>query len=239
MVTSRRLAAVAPVLLAVALFEGSPRAQVSDRCRRRPPRRAGLPPRLTTPMAEWGHNIGDDYFLANYQQLIAYWKKLEKESPRLHVVDIGKSSEGRPMLMAIITSPANYQKLARYKTISSRLANAEGLTDDTRARWRKEGKAVVWIDGGLHATETLGAQQLLEHVWQMVSRTDEETRALPGRRDPAVRARQPGRHGSRLGLVHEAREHEHPRALQQVRRATTTIATSTWPRSPSRPTSIA
>ena len=34
---------------------------------------------------------------------------------------------------------------------------------------------MVWIDGGLHATETLGAQQLLEHVWQMVSPTDEET----------------------------------------------------------------
>ena len=174
MVTSRRLAAVAPVLLAVALFEGSPRAQVSTApSPAAAPRRT--PPRLTTPMAEWGHNIGDDYFLADYQQLIAYWKKLEKESPRLHVVEIGKSSEGRPMLMAIITSPANYQKLARYKTISSRLANAEGLTDDTARALAKEGRAVVWIDGGLHATETLGAQQLLEHVWQMVSRTDEET----------------------------------------------------------------
>ena len=82
--------------------------------RRSPAGRAAL----TTPMAEWGHNIGDDYFLANYQQLIAYWKKLEKESPRLHLVEIGKTSEGRPMLMAIITSPANYQKLERYKTIS-------------------------------------------------------------------------------------------------------------------------
>ena len=174
MVTSRRLAAVASVLLAVAVFEGSPRAQVSTApSPAAAPRRT--PPRLTTPMAEWGHNIGDDYFLANYQQLIAYWKKLEKESPRLHVVEIGKSSEGRPMLMAIITSPANYQKLARYKTISSRLANAEGLTDDTARALAKEGKAVVWIDGGLHATETLGAQQLLEHVWQMVSRTDAET----------------------------------------------------------------
>ena len=75
-------------------------------------------------MAEWGHNIGDDYFLADYQQLIAYWHKLEKESPRVHIVDIGKSSEGRPMLMAVITSPANYAKLARYKEISSKLANA-------------------------------------------------------------------------------------------------------------------
>jgi Zinc carboxypeptidase len=172
----RRLPAIVPVLLAVALFEGSPRAQTATRTPSpsAAPQRAAA--RLTTPMAEWSHNIGDDYFLVNYQQLIAYWKKLEKESPRIHVVDIGKSSDGRPMLMAIITSPANYQKLARYKTISSRLANAEGLTDDAARALAKEGKAVVWIDGGLHATETLGAQQLLEHVWQMVSRTDDETR---------------------------------------------------------------
>ena len=131
--------------------------------------------RLTTPQAEWGHNLGDDRFLVNYQQLTAYWKKLASESPRLRLVDIGKTSEGRTMLMAIITSPANHQKLDRYKTISSRLANAEGLTDDAARALAKEGKAVVWIDGGLHATETLGAQQLVEHVWQMVSRTDDET----------------------------------------------------------------
>ena len=63
MVTSRRLAAVASVLLAVAVFEGSPRAQVSTGpSPAAAPRRT--PPRLTTPMAEWGHNIGDDYFLA-------------------------------------------------------------------------------------------------------------------------------------------------------------------------------
>src|SRR3954470_9893556 len=60
MVTFRRLAAAAPVLLAVALFEGSPRAQIAPA----PPTAAAprrTAPRLTTPMAEWGHNIGDDY----------------------------------------------------------------------------------------------------------------------------------------------------------------------------------
>ena len=34
---------------------------------------------------------------------------------------------------------------------------------------------MVWIDGGLHATEVLGAQQLIETIYQLVSRTDEET----------------------------------------------------------------
>jgi hypothetical protein len=172
MFTFRRFSIILSTLLILARIEGWPRAQTSAA-----PQAASRPStgQLTTPMAEWGHSIGDDYFLVNYQQLMAYWKKLERESPRLHVVDIGKSSEGRPMLMAIVTSPSNYQKLARYKTISSRLANAEALTDDAARALAKEGKAVVWIDGGLHATETLGAQQLLEHVWQMVSRTDEET----------------------------------------------------------------
>ena len=85
-------------------------------------------PKVTSPKEEWGHNIGDDYFLANYQQLIAYWHKLEKESNRVHVVEIGRTAENRPMLMAIITSPANYAKIDRYKSISAQLANATAPT---------------------------------------------------------------------------------------------------------------
>jgi hypothetical protein len=130
---------------------------------------------VTTPMQEWGHNLGDDYFLVNYQQLMTYWRKLAAQSPRLRLEEIGKTSEGRPMLMGIITSPANHQRIARYKDISRRLANAEGLTDAQARALAAEGKAVVWIDGGLHANETLGAQQLVEHVFRMTSQTDAET----------------------------------------------------------------
>jgi hypothetical protein len=131
--------------------------------------------KITSPKEEWGHNIGDDYFLANYQQLIAYWHKLEKQSPRIHIQEIGKSTEGRPQLMALITAPENYKLLDHYKDISARLSLAEGLTDAQAHALAKEGKAVVWVDGGLHATEVLGAQQLLELVCQMVSLNDEET----------------------------------------------------------------
>ena len=72
---------------------------------------------------------------------------------RMKVVEIGKTAEGRPQLMAIITSPENLKKLDRYKEIARRLALAEGLTDDQAHALAEEGKAVVWIDGGLHATE--------------------------------------------------------------------------------------
>lgn len=130
---------------------------------------------ITTPKEQFGSNFGDDYFLANYKQIAEYWRKLEKESPRLKVQVMGKTAEGRDQLMVIVTSPENQRQLEHYREISARLAKAEGLTDDQARALAKEGKAVVWIDGGLHATETLGAQQLGEMVYQMASRTDEET----------------------------------------------------------------
>ncbi|HTM27144.1 MAG TPA: M14 metallopeptidase family protein [Vicinamibacterales bacterium] len=130
---------------------------------------------LTTPKEALGFSFGDDYQLANYKQIEAYWKTLAKESDRLVLHDMGRTAEGRTQWMAIVTSPENQKKLARYREISMRLALADGLTDDQARALAREGKAVVWIDGGLHATETLGAQQLGEMVYEMVSRTDEET----------------------------------------------------------------
>jgi len=131
--------------------------------------------RITTPLAQFGHNIGDDYFLANYSQMIDYWRKLDRESDRMRLTRIGTSAEGRPILMAIITSPENQRKLGRYQDISRRLALAEGLTDAKARTLAAEGKAVVWIDGGLHASEVLGAQQLIQMTYEMVSRSDPET----------------------------------------------------------------
>jgi hypothetical protein len=130
---------------------------------------------VTAPHEQFGFNIGDDYSLVNYTQYVDYIQKLDRESERLSVIEMGKSSEGRTMYLAVITSPENHKKLARYKEISERLSHAEGLTPDQARALAEEGKAVVWIDGGIHANETLGAQQLIEHIYQLVSRTDAET----------------------------------------------------------------
>ncbi len=147
------------VLVFIGAFATGPRAQSA----------------VTTPQAEFGHTFGDDYFLANYKQLSVYWQKLDRESDRMTLQSIGKTAEGRDQLMAIVTLPENHRNLARYKDLTRRLAFAEGLTEDQARALAREGKAVVWIDGGLHASESLGAQQLGEMVYQMVSRTDVET----------------------------------------------------------------
>src|SRR5579862_2337366 len=75
-------------------------------------------PKITTPKDALGVNLGDDYQVANYTQLDAYWHKLANESDRMKLVDIGPTEEGRRQYMAIISAPDNIKKLDHYKEIS-------------------------------------------------------------------------------------------------------------------------
>ncbi len=129
---------------------------------------------VPSPKSHFGFNIGDDYQLATYTQTEAYFKKLAETSKRVKLVDIGKTEEGRTQYMLIVSSPENLKKLDRYKEISQQLAHAE-ITPEQAKELAQEGKAVVWIDGGLHANETVGAHQLIETAYEFASKTDAET----------------------------------------------------------------
>ncbi|MEE1947315.1 M14 metallopeptidase family protein [Pedobacter sp. KR3-3] len=130
---------------------------------------------VPTPKSHFGFDIGDDYQLANYTQTEAYFKKLAASSNRVKLVEIGKTEEGRSQYMLIVTSPENQKNLEKYKEISQKLAHAEDLTKEQAKALAAEGKAVVWIDGGLHANEVVGAHQLIQMAYNLASRTDAET----------------------------------------------------------------
>jgi len=127
-----------------------------------------------SPKDHFGFAIGDNYQLATFTQTEAYFKKLSETSDRAKYTVIGKTEEGRDQFMMIITSPKNQEKLAHYKEISQKLGTADATVEEAK-QLAKEGKAVVWIDGGLHATETVGIHQLIETAYQLVSRNDDET----------------------------------------------------------------
>jgi hypothetical protein len=129
---------------------------------------------VPSPKEHFGFEIGEDYKLTNYTQAEAYFKKLAA-SDRTRLIDIGLTEEGRHQYMLIVSSPANIKILDHYKEIARRLAHAEDLNDEQAKALAAEGKAVVWIDGGLHATEVVGAHQLIESMYQFVSRKDPET----------------------------------------------------------------
>jgi hypothetical protein len=133
---------------------------------------------VPSPKSHFGFNIGDNYQLANYTQTEAYLQKLAAASNKMKLQSIGTTEEGRTQYMVIVSDPSNLAKLSKYKSISQQMARAEGLTDADAKQLANEGKAVVWIDGGLHANEVLGIHQWIETLYQILSRNDDETKRI-------------------------------------------------------------
>ena len=117
-----------------------------------------------SPAEIFGFNPGDDYKLASYEQMERYYRQLASESERVQLREIGQSALGRTLYLLTISSAENLERLDHYRSISERLARAR-IDDETAVTLANEGKAVVWIDGGLHATELAHGQMtpLLAH----------------------------------------------------------------------------
>lgn len=136
-------------------------------------------PALPTPEQFFGHQMGADRKLANWDKLHEYYQRLAKGSNRVKLVELGKSSEGRPYLALFISSPANLAKLEQYREMNAKLADPRGVPPAEIDRIVKEGKAVVIQTFGLHSTEVAAAQTAAEFVYESLTRTDEEaTRIL-------------------------------------------------------------
>ncbi|WP_040670142.1 M14 family metallopeptidase [Nitritalea halalkaliphila] len=133
---------------------------------------------IPSPEAHFGFGMGQDYHLSTYKQTEAYFKRLAEASPLARLESIGQTEEGRTQYMMIVTSEENHRKLERYREISVQLARAENLPVEAARELADEGKAIVWIDGGLHSTETVGIHQLTETIYQMLTRQDKETQRI-------------------------------------------------------------
>ncbi|KGB55972.1 Zinc carboxypeptidase [Sphingopyxis sp. LC81] len=133
---------------------------------------------VPTPKEVLGHDMGEDRYVASYSETAIYWKRLAEVSDRIKLVDIGPTVEKRRQLMAIVSSPENLALLDKYKDISERLGRAEGLTDEQARALAAEGKAVIWVDGGIHASETLTHSAIIQQVYDLVNSDDAEAKRI-------------------------------------------------------------
>ena len=124
---------------------------------------------VPTPESVLGFKVGDDFKLASYDQSIAYFRALAAASDRVQLVQVGRTSEGRDWYIALISTAENLANIEHYREISLKLANAEGLDDESARTLATEGKVIVAIDGGLHATETAHAQHTIQLAYDIVT----------------------------------------------------------------------
>ena len=137
---------------------------------------------IPTPEEAIGFRMGDDYQIANYTQIIDYLKLLDERSERVLMQEIGTSVLGKPLYVLFISSEANLQQLDRWKTISRQLARAR-VSDDEAQQLAQEGKAIVWIDGGIHSTEKAATQFPPELAYRVAT---EETSEMQRIRDNVI-----------------------------------------------------
>ena len=97
-----------------------------------------------------GYKVGSDYVLTTYQQAIGYLEKIAGETDRMVVRDMGPTSMGEEQKYLIISSSANMAELDRYREIAERMSLGRGVTEEEAERLAEEGRAIAWIDVGLH-----------------------------------------------------------------------------------------
>ena len=131
------------------------------------------PPEIPSPESVLGFEVGADFKLASYEESIRYFRRLDASSDQLRLVQAGRTSEGRPWYMALISAPENLAGIERFRDISLQLAHPDGVPEEEARRLSREGKAFVDINGGLHATEAAGAQHTIQLAYQLLSESEE------------------------------------------------------------------
>ena len=127
-----------------------------------------------------GIEVGADRVLADYRQIVSYFRALDAASPRVEVELLGKTTLGEEMIMAVISSEDNIQNKKRIKEISRRLADPRGLSDSDAGSLIREGKTVVLVTCNIHATEIASSQMAMEWAHTLATAADPETKRRLG-----------------------------------------------------------
>jgi hypothetical protein len=83
---------------------------------------------VPTPESHFGHKIGVDNELLDWDKVVTYFQALEKSSDRIKFKELGKTVEGRPQIAVTISSPSNIKNLDRYLDIQRRLSDPRKIT---------------------------------------------------------------------------------------------------------------
>ena len=143
---------------------------------------SNLTAQVPHPADVFGFTPGDDYKLATYDQMLEYYKQLDAASDRVQMREIGKSVLDKPLLLLFISNEENMKHLERWRNIAEQLARAR-VSDETAQELIEEGKSIVWIDGGLHATEVAHAQMTTLLAHRVAT---EETREMQSIRENTI-----------------------------------------------------
>ena len=131
-----------------------------------------------TPKSYFGHEMGADRTVLDWDRVVGYFQALAKSSDRIRVEELGKSTEGRPFIAATIADAETLKHLDRYMAIQKKLADPRTTPPAEAGRLILEGKAVVLITCSIHATEIASTHTAVEFAYRLLTEDNPHFRAI-------------------------------------------------------------
>ncbi len=125
--------------------------------------------KVPTPEKFLGYIAGAADKLTYAKDIYRYMREVEKTSPRVKVMSIGQTEEGREMIVVFASDEANLKRLDRLKDITARLSDPRKTSDAEAGKLISEGVPFYWATGSIHSTETGSPEMLMELVYRLAA----------------------------------------------------------------------
>ncbi|HLJ75237.1 MAG TPA: M14 family zinc carboxypeptidase, partial [Thermoanaerobaculia bacterium] len=122
---------------------------------------------VPTPLKFLGYIAGAENHLTYAEDVDRYMRAVAAASPRVKVFSIGRTEEGREMILVAVSSEDTIAHLDRYREITAQLADPRTTTDDAAQKPIAEGKPIYWATGAIHSPETGSPEMLMELVYRL------------------------------------------------------------------------
>jgi len=131
---------------------------------------------IPTPSEFLGISVGADKTVADYRQILAYFKALDAASSRVELEMLGKTTLGEELFLAAISSEANIANKKRLQELAMKIADPRGLSEADAEALVREGKVFLLITCNIHSTEIGASQMAMEWAHALATAEDAETK---------------------------------------------------------------
>ncbi len=133
---------------------------------------------VPTPKSYFGHEIGEDKTVLDWDKVVGYFQLLAKSSDRIKVEELGKTAEGRPFIAATIADANTLKNLSHYIGIQQKLADPRKTPPAEAEKLFAEGKTVVLLTCSIHATEIASTHTAVEYAYRLLTEDTPHNRAI-------------------------------------------------------------
>ncbi|HIH88471.1 TPA: hypothetical protein HA344_04575 [Candidatus Bathyarchaeota archaeon] len=133
---------------------------------------------VPSPKEYLGYSVGEDRRLADWPEIVGYFGKVAAASDRVRFEKLGKTTEGNPFVLAMVSSPGNLRRLEELRGIQLRLSDPDGVKSEEAEGLVAQGKTIVLITCSIHSTEVGGSQMSMELLHRLATGRDDEVEEI-------------------------------------------------------------